>query len=203
MEKVKLAVIYYSMTGINYQLARWAAEAAKEAGADVRLLKVHELAPETAINNNPAWKANVEASKEVAEASSADLDWADAIVFSVPTRFGNLAAQMKQFIDLQGGLWAQGKLVNKVVSAMSSAQNPHGGQEATIKSLYTSMMHWGAIIVPPGYSDASLFKAGGNPYGTSVTQGHDGKMIEDVKDAVYYQAKRTVQVASWLKKGKE
>ena len=203
MEKVKFAVIYYSMTGINYQLARWAAEAAIEAGAEVRLRKVHELAPEAAINNNAVWKANVEATKDIAEASSEDLDWADAIVFSVPTRFGNLAAQMKQFIDLQGGLWAQGKLMNKVVSAMSSAQNPHGGQEATVKSLYTSMMHWGAIIVSPGFTDDSIFKAGGNPYGTTVTQGKDGKMVEDVKDAVFHQAKRTIQVAKWLKKGKE
>ena len=203
MEKVKFAVIYYSMTGINVQLARWAAEAAKEAGAEVRLLKVHELAPEAAINNNAAWKANVEATKDIPEASSDDLDWADAIIFSGPTRFGNVAAQLKQFIDLQGGLWAQGKLMNKVVSAMSSAQNPHGGQEATVKSIYTSMMHWGAIIVSPGYTDDSIFKAGGNPYGTTVTQGKDGKMVEDVKAAVFHQAKRTVEVAKWLKKGKE
>jgi len=203
MEKIKFAAIYYSMTGTNYQLAQWAAESAKEAGAEVRLLKVHELAPESAINSNPAWKAHVEATRDIPEASSADLDWADAIVFSVPTRFGNLAAQMKQFIDLQGGLWAQGKLINKVVSAMSSAQNSHGGQEATVKSLYTSMMHWGAIIVAPGYTDASIFEAGGNPYGTTVTQGKDGKMIENVKDAVFHQAKRTCEVAKWLKKGKE
>ncbi|HZK53301.1 MAG TPA: NAD(P)H:quinone oxidoreductase [Desulfosporosinus sp.] len=203
MEKVKLAVIYYSMTGINYQLASWAAEAAKEAGAEVRLRKVHELAPEAAINNNAAWKANIDATKEIAEASSEDLDWADAIVFSGPTRFGNVAAQMKQFIDLQGGLWAKGKLMNKVVSAMSSAQNPHGGQEGTVKSVYTSMMHWGAIIVSPGYTDDSIFKAGGNPYGTTVTQGKDGKMVEDVKEAVFHQAKRTLEVAKWLKKGKE
>jgi len=203
MEKVKFAVIYYSMTGINVQLARWAAEAGKEAGAEVRLLKVHELAPEAAINNNPVWKANVEATKDIPEASSDDLDWADAIIFSVPTRFGNVAAQMKQFIDLQGGLWAKGKLMNKVVSAMSSAQNPHGGQEATVKSVYTSMMHWGAIIVSPGYTDESIFKAGGNPYGTTVTQGKDGKMIEDVKAAVFHQTKRTIEIAKWLKKGKE
>ncbi len=203
MDKVKFAVIYYSMTGTNYQLAQWSAEAAQETGAEVRLLKVHELAPEAVINNNPAWKANAEATKDIKEASSDDLDWAEAIVFSVPTRFGNLAAQMKQFIDLQGGLWAQGKLMNKVVSAMSTAQNPHGGQEVTIKSLYTSMMHWGAIIAAPGYTDASIFKAGGNPYGTSVTQGQDGKMVEDVKDAVFHQTKRTVEIAKWLKKGKE
>jgi len=203
MEKVKLAVIYYSATGINYQLAKWAAEAGKEAGAEVRLLKVHELAPEEAINKNPAWKANVEATKDVKEAGSEDLEWADAIIFSAPTRFGNLPSQMKQFIDMQGGLWAQGKLMNKVVSAMSSAQNSHGGQEATIMEFYISMMHWGAIIVPPGYTDDSIFKAGGNPYGTTVTQGQDGKMVEDVKDAVYNQAKRTVEVARWIKKGKE
>lgn len=203
MENLKLAVIYYSMTGTNSQLAQWAAEAGKEAGAEVRLRKVHELAPEAAINANPAWKATMEAAKDIPEASSEDLDWADAIIFSVPTRFGNVASQMKQFIDLQGGMWAQGKLMNKVVSAMSSAQNPHGGQEATIKSLYTSMMHWGAIIVPPGYTDPAIFKAGGNPYGTSVTQGQDGKMVEDVKDAVLHQAKRTIEVAKWLKKGKE
>ncbi|MFZ7102414.1 MAG: NAD(P)H:quinone oxidoreductase [Peptococcaceae bacterium] len=171
MDKVKLAVIYYSMTGINYQMARWAAEAGQNTGAEVRLLKVRELAPETAVNANPAWKANAEATEDIKEAGSDDLEWADAIIFSAPTRFGNLPSQMKQFIDLQGRMWAQGKLLNKVVSAMSSAQNPHGGQEATIKALYTSMMHWGAIIVPPGYTDSSIFKAGGNPYGTTVTQG--------------------------------
>lgn len=203
MEKVKLAIIYYSSTGINYQLAKWASEAGEEAGAEVRLLKVHELAPEAAINSNPAWKANADATKHVKEASSEDLEWADAIIFSAPTRFGNLPSQMKQFLDLQGGLWAQGKLMNKVVSAMSSAQNPHGGQEATVKNLYTTMMHWGAIIAAPGFTDPSVFKGGGNPYGTSVTQGQDGNMVEDVRDAVFHQAKRTIEVASWVKKGKE
>mgnify|MGYP000939218370 CR=1 FL=1 len=203
MEKIKLAVIFYSMTGINYQLSQWAAEAGKAAGAEARLLKVRELAPEEVIRSNPGWLATFEATKDIPEVASADLDWADAIIFSCPTRFGNLASQMKQFLDLQGGMWAKGKLMNKVVSAMSSAQNPHGGQEATVKTLYTSMMHWGAIIVAPGYTDPSIFKAGGNPYGTTVTQGPDGKMIEDVRDAVFHQAKRTVEVAQWLKKGRE
>jgi NAD(P)H dehydrogenase (quinone) len=202
MEKVNLAVIYYSATGINYKLARMAEEGAKAAGAEVRVLKVDELIPEEAINANPGMKANADATKDVKVATSEDLEWADAIIFSVPTRFGNLAAQMKNFIDRQGGLWAEGKLMNKVVSAMSSAQNPHGGQEATVKSLYTSMMHWGAIIVSPGYTDASIFKAGGNPYGTTVTQGQDGNMVEDVEDAVKHQAKRTVEVAGWIKNGK-
>ena len=203
MDKVKLAIIYYSATGINYQLAKMAEEGGIEAGAEVRVLKVPELIPEEVINKNPAMKANADATKDVPIATGDDLVWADAIIFSVPTRFGNLASQMKNFIDMQGGPWAEGKLMNKVVSAMSSAQNPHGGQEATIKALYTSLMHWGAIIVPPGYTDQSIFAAGGNPYGTSVTQGQDGKMVEDVKDAVKHQAKRTVEVARWIKKGRE
>jgi NAD(P)H dehydrogenase (quinone) len=109
---------------------------------------------------------------------------------------------MKQFIDTMGGLWAQGKTINKVVSAMSSAQNPHGGQEATILSLYTVMYHWGALVVAPGYTDPVLFGAGGNPYGTSATIGQDGKIAGDVEPAVKHQAKRTVSVAQAFKNGR-
>ncbi|MGO3751782.1 MAG: NAD(P)H:quinone oxidoreductase [Peptoniphilaceae bacterium] len=202
MENIKLTIVYYSMSGTNLQLASWAKEAAEEIGAEVRMVKAQELAPKEAIENNPAWKSKVEKEDElgIKDASSDDLIWADAIIFSSPTRFGNVASQIKQFIDLQGGIWAEGKLVNKVVSAMSSAQNPHGGQEETIRSIYTTMMHWGAIIVPPGYTDESLFVAGGNPYGTSVTA-NDG-MVEDVEAAVKHQAKRTVEIAKFLKIGK-
>lgn len=203
MSNVKLAVIFYSMGGTNFQLAKWAEEGAKEAGAEVKLLKVQELAPESVIQENEAWKATMDATKDVPVATSDDLEWADAIIFSTPTRFGNMTSQMKQFLDIQGGLWASGKTVNKVVSAMTSAQNPHGGQEATILSLYTSMMHWGAIIVTPGYTDPVLFGAGGNPYGTSVSVDQDGKMVEDVQAAVKHQANRTVSVAASVKKGSQ
>jgi len=198
---VKLAVIYYSSTGTNYQLAKWAEEGAKELGAEVRVLKVPELAPQEAIDSNPAWKAHVEATKDVPTVTLDDLEWADAYIFSVPTRFGNMAAQMRQFLDTTGGLWFHGKLANKAVSGMTSAQNPHGGQEATILSLYTNMYHWGAIVVAPGYTDPVLFGAGGNPYGTSVSVDQEGKMVEDVKEAAKYQAKRTVTVAKWIKEG--
>ncbi|MGZ9586552.1 NAD(P)H:quinone oxidoreductase [Paenibacillus marinisediminis] len=199
--KIKLAIIYYSSTGTNYQLAQWAQEAAEEAGAEVKLVKVPELAPQAAIDSNPAWKAHVEATQDVPTAHLSDLEWADALIFSVPIRFGNMPSQMKQFMDMAGGLWAQGKLANKVVSAMASAGNAHGGQEATILSLYTTMYHWGAIVAAPGYTDPVTFAAGGNPYGTSVTVDQDGKMVEDVQDAVKHQAKRTVTVASWVKQG--
>ena len=202
MSNVKLAVIYYSMSGTNHQMAQWAAEGAKEAGAEVRVLKVHELAPQSVIESNSVWKAHTEATKNIPEASMEDLDWADAIIFSTPTRFGNMASQMKQFLDMAGGLWAQGKLTNKVASAMSSAQNSHGGQEATILSIYTTMYHWGAIVAAPGYTDGVIFRAGGNPYGTSVTVDNNGKMVEDVKEAVKYQAKRTIAIAQLIKNGK-
>lgn len=194
MTKVKLAIVYYSSTGTNYQLAQWAEEGAQEAGAEVKIVRVPELAPDAAIDRNPAWRKHVDATKNIPEATSDDLEWADAMIFSVPTRFGVMAAQMKQFLDTQGGLWASGKTVNKVVSGMSSAQNPHGGQEATILSLYTTMFHWGTIIVPPGYADESIFKAGGNPYGVSVTAGENG-IVEDAEAAVKFQAKRTIEVA--------
>lgn len=201
MTQVKLAVIYYSSTGTNYQLARWAEEGAKGAGAEVKVAKVPELAPEEAIASNPAWKAHVEATRDVPTVQLDDLEWADAYIFSMPTRFGNLPSQMKQFLDTTGGLWAEGKLANKVVSAMTSAQNSHGGQEATILSLYTTMYHWGCIVVTPGYTDDAIFKGGGNPYGTSVSVDQDGNMVEDVRDAVLHQAKRTVTVAEWVKNG--
>ncbi|WP_161878248.1 NAD(P)H:quinone oxidoreductase type IV [Alkalibacterium sp. MB6] len=203
MTKVKLAIIYYSSTGTNYTLAQWAKEKAEANGAEVRLVKVPELAPEVAIAANPAWKKHYDETQDVPEATSDDITWADALLFSMPSRFGVIPSQLKQFIDSQGGLWASGATVNKVVSGMSSAQNPHGGQEATILSLYTQMFHWGAIIAAPGYSDPVLFGAGGNPYGTSVTVDQDGNMLEDVRTAVEHQVTRTLDIASRIVKGND
>jgi len=203
MSDVKLTIIFYSMGGTNLQLAKWAKEAAEAQGAEVRLRKVEELAPQEVIAGNEGWQATVDATKDIPVATSEDIVWADALIFSVPTRFGVMASQMKQFLDQQGGIWAQGQTVNKVVSAMSSAQNSHGGQEATVLSLYTMMMHWGAIITTPGYTDDSIFAAGGNPYGTTVTVDQEGQMIEDVVEAVKHQTKRTLDVASWVKNGQQ
>ncbi|KGX92572.1 TrpR binding protein WrbA [Pontibacillus halophilus JSM 076056 = DSM 19796] len=191
----KIAVIYYSSTGTNYKLAQWAEEAAKEAGAEVRLVRVAETAPDEAIDQNPAWRSHIDATQHVPIVTNDDLEWADGFIFSTPTRFGNVPAQIKSFLDTTGGLWFNGKLVNKVVSAMASASNAHGGQEQTILNLYTTMFHWGAIVAAPGYSDQSAFTSGGNPYGTSVTVNQDGDMQEDVEDAVKHQARRTVDIA--------
>lgn len=201
MANVNVAVIYYSSTGTNYQMAKWAGDSARDTGAEVKVLKVPELAPDAAIASNPAWQAHVDEARDVPVATSDDIEWADAIIFSMPTRFGNIPSQMKQFLDLQGGLWASGKTVNKVVSGMTSAQNPHGGQEATLLALYTSMFHWGAIIASPGYTDPVLFGAGGNPYGASVSVDQNGEMVEDVQGAIEHQAKRTVEIATMVKNG--
>lgn len=206
MSKIKLAVIYYSATGTNYQLAQWAVESAEQAGAEAKLLKVQELVPEDKIEANPAMKALAEKTKDIPVATPDDIVEADAIVFSSPTRFGNIAAQMKQFMDTTGSIWGKGLTVNKVVSAMSSAQNPHGGQEATLLALYTSMYHWGAIVAAPGYTDPVTFGAGGNPYGTSVSVDGEGKMVEDsesIKSAVFHQVKRTLEITGWVKAGKK
>lgn len=197
---MNLSVIYYSTYGANAQLAQWAKEAAEALGANVRVRQVAELAPQAVVDSQPAWKANQERTKDVPVATSEDIEWADAILFSVPSRFGNVPSQFKQFIDTQGGLWAQGKTINKAVTAVTSAQNPHGGQEATLLNLYTSMHHWGAIVVSPGYTDASVGKAGGNPYGTSVTIDANGNMVEDVKEALTHQVTRLLDIAQRLKK---
>lgn len=197
MATARLAVIFYSTYGTNHQMAEVAAEAAKAAGAEVRLLRVPETAPEGVVNGQDAWRAQKERMAHIPEVTHADMEWANAYLFSAPTRYGVSASQLRAFIDTLGPLWMQGKLANKAVSAMTSAQNPHGGQETTLISLYTTMMHWGAIIVAPGYTDPALFAAGGNPYGTTATASGEG-IAESTKEAVRVQARRLVQMAAKL-----
>lgn len=193
---VKLAIMFYSTYGTNHTMAEIAAEAAKAAGAEVRLLRIAETAPEAVVDGQPAWKAQVEKASSLPVATPADMEWANAYLFSTPTRFGGAPSQVRAFIDTLGGQWFTGKLANKPVSAMTSAQNAHGGQEATILSLYTTFLHWGSVIVAPGYADAAVFAAGGNPYGYSHTQG--AEFDEKVKAAISFQARRLVEMAAKL-----
>src|SRR5690625_709047 len=193
---VRLAIIYYSSYGTNHHMASIAAEAAKAAGAEVRLLKVAETAPAEVVAGVDAWRAHAEKTADVPTASVEDMEWANAYLFSAPTRFGIMASQMRAFIDTLGGVWAKGGLADKPVSAMSSAQNMHGGQETTLLSFYATIMHWGGIIVAPGYSDDVIYKVGGNPYGYSHTQGND--FSAEVKAAIWHQARRLVEVAGKL-----
>jgi len=189
----KLAIVFYSTYGTNHQMAEIAAEAARAAGAEVRLLRVAETAPAEVVDAQEGWKAQAARMAAIPVVSHADMEWANAYLFVAPTRYGVVASQMRAFIDTLGGLWFQGKLSDKAVSAMSSAQNAHGGQEATLLGLYTTFMHWGAVLVPPGYTDAVLFKVGGNPYGYSHTQGQP--FSDDVRAAIGHQARRLVDFA--------
>ena len=194
MSNVRLAIIYYSTYGTNHAMAETAAEAAREAGAEVRLLKVPETAPAGVVNGQDAWRAQAERTASVPEVSHADMEWANAYLFSAPTRYGVSASQLRAFIDTLGPLWAAGKLANKAVSAMTSAQNPHGGQETTLIGLYTTMMHWGAIIVAPGYTDPVIYASGGNPYGTTVSA-TGAPLTDEAKASIRHQARRLVEFA--------
>ncbi|MBZ4415129.1 NAD(P)H:quinone oxidoreductase [Myxococcus sp. RHSTA-1-4] len=193
---VKVAIIYYSATGTTYQLARAVEEGAKAAGAEVRLRKVHELAPEEAIASNQGWAAHRLQTQHVTEASKDDLVWADAFIFGTPTRFGLPSAQLKQFIDTQGKLWAAGKLADKIVSSFATTATAHGGQETTIVALNNVFYHWGAIIVPPGYLDPIQYQSG-NPYGTSHISNNGTVPPGEVQlAAARFQGRRVVEVAA-------
>ena len=193
---VKLAIVFYSTYATNLHMAQIAAEAARAAGAEVRLLRVAETAPEAVVAGQEAWKKTLDSMAEIPVATPADMEWANAYLFSTPTRFGQAASQMRAFIDTLGGVWFQGKLANKAVSAMTSAQNAHGGQEATILGLYTTFLHWGAIIAAPGFTDPAVSATGGNPYGYSHTQGKE--FGENERAAISHQAKRLVEIAARL-----
>jgi len=193
---VKLTIVFYSTYGTNYEMATIAAEAAKAAGAEVRLRKARETAPAEVVAGQEAWKAQADKMADIPEATAEDMEWGNAYLISAPTRFGIMASQMRAFIDTLGGVWSKGGLANKAISAMSSAQNAHGGQEATLLSFYATAMHWGSIIVAPGYTDESIFKTGGNPYGYTHTQGND--FDEAAKASITHQVNRLLAMAERL-----
>lgn len=198
----KVAVIYYSATGTTFNLAKAVEEGAVGAGAEVRVLKVRELAPEEAIATNEGWSAHRLETQNVPEATNDDLEWADAIILGTPTRYGLPSAQLKQFIDGTGPLWGQGKLVNKVGSSFTSVATLHGGHESTLLALNNTFYHWGAILVPPGYADGVQF-ASGTPYGTSFTS-NNGALDPDetALNAARFQGKRVAEVTAQFLAGR-
>ncbi len=200
MEHAKIAVIYYSSYGTNYEMATAAAEAASAAGAEVRLRRVAETAPDAAVESQEGWKNHLEATDDVSVVSEEDMVWANAYFFSAPTRYGNAASQMRAFIDTLGPLWQKGELANKFVTASTSAMNRHGGQETTLQTLYFTFMHWGAFLVPPGYTDDSIANSGGNPYGVSVTAGDEG-FSDEKREAIAFQARRLAEVTEQYHRG--
>jgi NAD(P)H dehydrogenase (quinone) len=200
---VKVAIIYYSATGTTYQMAKAMEEGAKGAGAEVRIRKVKELAPEEAINSNKGWAQHRLETQNVPEASLDDLEWADAIIIGSPTRYGLPAAQVKQFMDTTGPLWGQGKLINKIASSFATTATKHGGQETTITAINNAFYHWGSIIVAPGYADPIMFQSG-NPYGASFTS-NNGELDPDetARAAARFQGKRVTEVTTQFIAGKK
>ncbi|CAM5510880.1 NAD(P)H:quinone oxidoreductase [Streptomyces atroolivaceus] len=198
---VNVAVIYYSSTGTISTIAKAIAKDAENAGAQVRLRKAAELAPQAAIDSNPAWAEHARATADITEVSPDDMVWADAVVFGTPTRYGNVTAQLKQFLDTLGGLWQAGKLADKVYSGFTASSTTHGGQESTLLALYNTIYHFGGILVPPGYTDPSKF-VDGNPYGTSHVSGQgDIPVGEQTLTAARVQAERVVKFTRAVKAG--
>ncbi len=176
--KVKVQVIFYSMYGHIYRMAEAVAAGAREVvGAEVGLYQVPELVPDAALERTGA-KAARAAFAHIPVAVPNQLTEADAIIFGTPTRFGNMCAQMRNFLDQTGQLWMKGALVGKVGSVFTSTATQHGGQETTITSFHSTLLHHGMIIVGVPYSETRLMNmgeiTGGTPYGASTLAGGDG-----------------------------
>jgi NAD(P)H dehydrogenase (quinone) len=164
----RILVLYYSMYGHVETLAKAVAEGARAVeGVDVTIKRVPELMPEEA-----ARKAGAKLDQEAPIATIVELSGYDAIIFGTPTRFGNMAAQMRNFLDQTGGLWAKGSLVGKIGSVFTSTATQHGGQETTITSFHSTLLHHGMIIIGVPYSCQALLNmneiTGGSPYGAGT-----------------------------------
>lgn len=191
----KIAVIYYSATGTVHKLATEIAAGAEAAGAEVRLRRVEELAPAEAIASNKGWQQHVdEVHPQVEVATLEDLEWADGYALGSPTRFGLPTSQLKQFVDTAGGLWAEGKLVNKAATAFTSASTTHGGLESTNLAISNVFYHWGSVIVPTGYATPELYAAG-FPYGVTA---YTGDLEEKVAAGARSQGARLTEIAAKL-----
>ena len=200
MAAVKLAIIYYSSTGTIHGMAERLREAGEKAGAEVRLRQVAELAPAEAIASNAAWSQHFDNTKNEPKATADDVVWADAVLFGTPTRYGNVASQLKQFLDTLGPQWGQGLLADKAYAGFTASMTAHGGQESTLLALYNTIYHFGGIVAAPGYTDPLKF-ADGNPYGVShVTGGgNDAPLTETEFAALDHLATRVVMIAGKLK----
>ena len=192
----KVLVLYYSSWGHMEQMANAAAAGAREAGAEVIVKRVPELVPDEV-----AKAAHYKLDQPAPVASPAELADYDAIIFGVPTRFGNMCSQMKNFLDQTGGLWASGALVNKLGSVMASTATQHGGQETTIITTQIVLQHHGMLIVPLSYAyqgQSGVDKIrGGAPYGATALADSDGSRqpSEQELEAAAFQGKRVADLA--------
>jgi NAD(P)H dehydrogenase (quinone) len=200
MADVNVLIAFYSRTGVTEALAKAISEGAERQGAEVRLRRAREFVGPEIMAKTTGWAEAADAMNERHPAPSAvDAEWADAIVFGTPTRFGSVSSELKAYIDSLGGLWVQGKLNGKAGAAFCSTSTTHGGNESTLLSMYNPLAHLGFIIVPTGYADASLYKAG-TPYGaSSVSNNQASPPSADDLEVARFQGRRVTDVAKALK----
>jgi len=201
---IKVQVIFYSMFGHIYRMAEAIVEGARQVpGAEVSLYQVPELLPDNVLEKYGA-KAAKAALAKIPIANVDQLAEAHAIIFGTPTRFGNMAAQMRSFLDQTGGLWAKGSLIGKVGSVFASTGTQHGGQETTITSFHTTLLHQGMVIVGVPYSESGLLNmsdiTGGTPYGATTLAGPDGSRqpSENELKIARHQGKHVAEIATKL-----
>ena len=197
----KVLVLYYSSYGHIERMADAVAEGVRQAGADAVIKRVPELVPE-----DVARKSHFKLDQKAPVATVAELADYDAIIIGVPTRFGNMAAQMKNFLDQAGGLWAQGKLIGKVGSVFTSSNTQHGGQESTILTTHVVLLHLGMVIVGLPYSFAGQMDmagiTGGSPYGASTIGGADGSRQPSDNElaGAHFQGRHVAEIAGKLRR---
>jgi len=193
-------IAFYSRNGVTEALAKAVAEGAEAAGATVRLRRAREIVGPEVMARAPGWTDSAARMNAAYEApTEADAEWADAIIFGTPTRFGSVASELKAYIDGLGGLWFQGKLNGKAGAVFCSTSTTHGGNESTLISLYNPMAHLGLIIVPNGYVEPVMYGAG-TPYGSSAVSGQTSiPPTEADVQVARIQGRRVATVAQALK----
>ena len=201
---MNVKVVFYSMYGHIYRMAEAVAEGAREVeGAEVELLQVPELIPDEVLEKSGAKKARA-AFAHIPVAKVGDLADVDAVIFGTPTRYGNMCAQMRNFLDQTGGLWAQNALVGKVGSVFTSSATQHGGQETTITSFHTTLLHHGMVIVGLPYSETRQFTldeiSGGSPYGAGTITAGDGSRLPSENELAMarFQGRHVAAIAKKL-----
>ncbi len=199
MADTKVLIAFYSRNGATEALAQAIAEGARAEGAEVVLRRAREVVSRDIMAHAEGWIEHADRMNAQYQAPTpADAEGADAIVLGTPTRFGAISSELKAYIDSLGGLWAQGKLNGKVGGAFASTSSTHGGNESTILSLYNPLAHLGLILVPLGYADPVLFRAG-TPYGASSVSGQDNAPpTADDLEVARFQGKRVALVARAL-----
>jgi NAD(P)H dehydrogenase (quinone) len=201
---MKVLIVYYSTYGHVHKMAEAIAEGVKEIdGAEAVLRRVPETLPQDVLQKMGAVDAQT-ALAHVPICTVEELASADAVIFGTPTRFGNMCGQMRQFLDATGGLWAQGSLVGKVGSVFTSSATQHGGQESTILSFHTTLLHHGFVVVGLPYAFQGQMRidevTGGSPYGASTIAGGSGERMpsENELDGARFQGRHVAGIASKL-----